>query len=63
MNKVSDPVGKFWQTWAQALEPDLGFSPRCTSAPTSLCLGLFCCEMGTLKKPVTGGEDEMRLNM
>lgn len=59
VNKVSDPVGKFWQTWMQALEPELGFSTRCASALTSLCLNLFCCEMDPLMEPVAGREDEM----
>lgn len=54
MNAASDLVGKFWQPWAQALEPHLGFSPKCARALMSLCLGLFYCEMGTLLEPVAG---------
>lgn len=47
VNKVSDPVGKFWQTWVQALEPDLGSPhPGWSNALTFLGLSLLSCEVG-----------------
>lgn len=62
MNKGHDPVQKLWKRWAWALESDLGSSSGWESAPTSLSLSLFCCEMGAPLGCAAGGK-EMRLKL